>query len=198
MITHPFISKLARAVRAAAFSVLVVSTAASAAEIKPTGTVKNFEVSAQPKPVPDFAWRGADGGDTALKAYAGKTVLINFWATWCAPCITELPSLQRLQEKLGPEKSGNGPIAVIALNIDRGAEGADKARAMLKRLKLDGLAFHHDSQSQAYRALGIEVMPTTIVFDKEGREAGRLRGPAEWDEPEAVKLLQALGETTKR
>jgi thiol-disulfide isomerase/thioredoxin len=193
MITHPFISKLARAVRAAAFSVLVLSTAASAAEIKPTGTVKNFEVSAQPKPAPDFIWREAGGSDVSLMAYAGKTVLINFWATWCAPCITELPSLLRLQEKLGAAS-----IVVITLNIDRGAEGADKARAMLKRLKLDGLAFHHDSQSQAYRTLGIEVMPTTIVFDAHGREAGRLRGPAEWDEPEAVKLLQALGETPKR
>ena len=176
-----------------ATTLLALSSIGSAAEIKPTGTVKNFEVAAAPQPAPDFSWRDADGSTATLKAYAGKTVLVNFWATWCAPCITELPALLRLQEKLG-----NAPITVIALNIDRADAGAEKARAMLKRLKLEGLAFHHDSQSQAYRTLGIEVMPTTIVFDPPGREAGRLRGPAEWDEPEAIKLLQAIGETAKR
>jgi thiol-disulfide isomerase/thioredoxin len=173
-------------------ALLVVSAPAFAAEIKPEGTVKNFEIAAAPKPAPDISWRGSDGNDVSLKNYAGRTILVNFWATWCAPCITELPSLLRLQENLG-----SAPIAVVALNIDRGAAGADKARAMLRRLKLEGLAFNHDSQSQAYRALGIEVMPTTIVFDKEGREAGRLRGPAEWDAPEAVKLLRALSENAK-
>jgi thiol-disulfide isomerase/thioredoxin len=173
-------------------ALLLISAPAFAAEIEPDGTVRNFEIAAAPKPAPDISWRGPDGNNVSLKSYAGKAVLINFWATWCAPCITELPSLLRLQEKLG-----STPIAVIALNIDRGAAGADKARAMLRRLKLEGLAFNHDSQSQAYRALGIEVMPTTIVFDKEGREAGRLRGPAEWDAPEALKLLQTLSENTK-
>ena len=171
---------------------LLIAATASAAEIKPTGTVKNFAIAATPQPAQDFSWREADGSEASLKAYAGKTVLINFWATWCAPCITELPALLRLQEKLG-----SAPITVIALNIDRGDAGAEKARAMLKRLKLEGLAFHHDSQSQAYRTLGIEVMPTTTVFDPQGREAGRLRGSAEWDEPEARKLLLAIGEASK-
>jgi len=183
----------AKALVLSALLIVLSAVAASAAEINPTGTVKNFEVAAQPKAATEFSWRGPTGSEVSLKTYAGKTVLINFWATWCAPCITELPSLLRLQEKLG-----SAPIAVIALNIDRGEAGAEKARAMLKRLKLEGLAFHHDSQSQAYRALGVEVMPTTIVFDSQGREAGRLRGPAEWDEPEAVKLLKALSETPKR
>lgn len=170
--------------------VITLAAPVAAAEIKPTGTVQKFELAAPAKAAPDLSWRDADGNEASLKSYTGKTVVFNFWATWCAPCITELPSLLRLQEKLGA-----APILVIALNIDRGDAGAEKARAMLKRLKLEGLAFHHDSQSQAYRTLGIEVMPTTIVFDPQGREAGRLRGPAEWDEPEALKLLQAIGET---
>ena len=176
-----------------ALALLLAAAPLTAAEIKPPGTVKAFEITAAPKPAPDFSWRRADGSEVSLKAYAGKTVVFNFWATWCAPCIKELPSLLHLQKKIGA-----APIVVVALNIDRGEVGADKARAMLRRLKLDDLAFHHDSQSQAYRALRVEVMPTTIVFDSQGREAGRLRGPAEWDEPEAVKLLQALSETPKR
>jgi thiol-disulfide isomerase/thioredoxin len=173
-------------------AVLAMAVPAFAAEITPTGTVKSFELAATPVPAPDFGWRNATGDPTSLKAYAGKLVVMNFWATWCAPCITELPSLQRLQEKLGA-----APIIVVALNIDRGDAGADKARAMLKRLKLDELAFQGDSESRAYRALGIEVMPTTIVFDPQGREAGRLQGPAEWDAPEAQKLLQALFDSSK-
>jgi thiol-disulfide isomerase/thioredoxin len=177
---------------ALALLLCVLGTPIFAAEIAPSGTVQKFEVAIPAKPAPDFMWRNAQGNDATLKSYAGKTVVMNFWATWCAPCITELPSLLRLQEKL----SGTS-IVVVAMNIDRGTDGADKARAMLKRLKIDDLAFHHDSQSQAYRALGIEVMPTTIVFDPQGREAGRLRGPAEWDAPEARKLLQALSEMAK-
>lgn len=171
---------------------IALATPVAAADVKPTGTVKNFEIAEVPAPAPDFTWRDATGTDRSLKSYAGKFVLMNFWATWCAPCITELPSLLRLQDKIGSE-----PIVVVALDIDRGDEGADKARAMLKRLKLEGLAFHHDAQSRAYRALGIEIMPTTIIFDPQGREAGRLRGPAEWDAPEAQKLLQALIEKSK-
>jgi thiol-disulfide isomerase/thioredoxin len=180
---------------AALVLLLAAADTAMAADFQPSGTVKNFEIAQDAKPAPEFAWRDASGMDTNLKAYAGKFVLMNFWATWCAPCITELPSLMRLQEKLGSK--ADNVVSVVALNIDRGPEGADKARAMLKRLKLDGLALHHDSQSQAYRALGIEVMPTTIIFDAQGREAGRLRGPAEWDAPEAQKLLQALIEAHK-
>jgi thiol-disulfide isomerase/thioredoxin len=156
-------------------------------DFKPSGTVKNFEIAQVAKTPPPFTWRDASGAETSLAAYAGKTVVMNFWATWCAPCITELPALERLQAKLG-----TAPIVLVALNIDRGDEGAEKARAMLRRLKLDGLAFHHDSDSRAYRSLGIEVMPTTIIFDPQGREAGRLRGPAEWDAPEARALIDAI------
>ena len=170
----------------------VLCAPAFAADYKPVGTVKNFEIASEPKPAPAFSWRDATGIETSLASYAGKIVVMNFWATWCAPCITELPSLQRLQEKLG-----SAPISVVVLSIDRGAEGAEKARAMLHRLKLDGLAFHHDGDGRAYKTLGIDVMPTTVIFDSRGREAGRLRGPAEWDEPEAQKLLQALSESLK-
>lgn len=183
---------IVRGAFAAAVFLTIAAADARAADVKPTGTVEKFAVAPAPKPAGDFTWRGPDGKDVTLKSYTGKTVVMNFWATWCAPCIVELPSLQRLQEKLGA-----APIVVIALNIDRGSDGADKARAMLKRLKLDGLAFHHDSQSQAYRTLGIQVMPTTVVFDAQGREAGRLAGPAEWDAPEAVKLLRDLAEPAR-
>jgi len=162
---------------------MVLGGAASAAE----PALKGFERAAQPKPAPELRWRGPDATETSLAAYQGKVVLLNLWATWCAPCIKELPSLQRLQAKLQDE-----PFAVVALSIDRNQPGADKARDMLHRLRLDALAFHHDGEGRVFRALGVEVMPTTVIFDASGREVGRLRGPAEWDAPEAEALVRSF------
>ncbi len=169
------------------FFLTVLAAPALAADVKPSGTVKSFDVAPTPKAAPAFSWSDGAGVERSLDDYRGKVVVMNFWATWCAPCITELPSLYRLQESLG-----SAPVVLIALNIDRGEAGAAKARAMLHRLKLDALAFHHDQSSRAYRALGIQVMPTTIIFDPQGREVGRLPGPAEWDAPEARALIEAF------
>jgi thiol-disulfide isomerase/thioredoxin len=169
--------------KALALALIVLSGAASAAE----PSLKGFERAAPPKSAPELRWSGPDGTETTLAAYRGKAVLLNLWATWCAPCIKELPSLQRLQAKLQGE-----PFAIVALSIDRNQPGAEKARAMLSRLRLDALAFHHDGEGRVFRALGIEVMPTTIIFDASGREVGRLKGPAEWDAPEAEALVRSL------
>ena len=150
------------------------------------GTVKDFALSS-PKPAPEFRWRGPDGAETSLAAFAGKVVVMNLWATWCAPCIKELPSLQRLQAKLPGDF-----FALVALSIDRNEVGGDKARDMLRRLRLDQIAFHHDIHGGVFRSLGIGVMPTTVVFDRAGREIGRLAAPAEWDAPEAEALIRAF------
>ncbi len=122
-----------------------------------------------------------------LGATRGKVTLVNFWATWCAPCIKELPSLERLQAK-----SRGTDLAIIALSVDRGPEGGAKARDMLKRLQLEDLAFQQDGDNAVMRALKIEVMPTTVLFDREGHEIGRLQGPAEWDQSEAQGLLKPI------
>ena len=153
----------------------------------PSGTVKAFERAAAPKPAPELRWRGPNGMETSLADHHGKVVLLNLWATWCAPCIKELPSLQRLQAKLQGE-----PFALVALSIDRNEPGAEKAREMLRRLRLDALAFHHDGEGRVFRALWVDVMPTTVIFDASGREVGRLKGPAEWDAPEAEALVRSF------
>ena len=146
-----------------------------------------LELPASARRASEPRWRGPDGAETSLAALEGKVVLMNLWATWCAPCITELPSLQRLQAKLHGE-----PFALVALSIDRNEVGADKARALLRKLELDELQFHHDSDGRVFRALGVEVMPTTVVFDRSGREVSRLKGPADWDTPEAEALLRGF------
>ena len=130
---------------------------------------------------------GAHADAALLADHPGKVVLVNFWATWCAPCIKELPSLERLQAK-----SQGTDLAVVALSVDRGAEGGAKARDMLKRLQLEPLGFHQDGDNAVMRGLKIEVMPTTVLFDRSGHEVGRVQGPAEWDKPEAAALLKSV------
>ena len=169
-------------------AIALASSHLAAAEPALTGTVKNFERATSPKSAVELSWRGPNGAEVTLSRLKGKVVLLNLWATWCAPCIRELPSLQRLQAKLSRESS----FVLIAVSIDRGPAGGTQARDMLRRLKLDELAFHHDREGRVFPALGVTVMPTTMVFDRSGREVGRLEGPAEWDAPEAEALIRSF------
>lgn len=126
-----------------------------------------------------------EGGLTNLKNYRGKVVLLNFWATWCAPCLEELPSLQALHEDMG------GPdFAVLALNIDRG--GREAARPFLERAGAQELELYTDPQRANFYAFGMQnhPMPTTFLIDREGRLIGYLEGPAEWDSEEAKALMR--------
>lgn len=145
------------------------------------GQVQNFIVAQRPGH--DVDWRDADNEKVSLADFRGKVVMVNYWATWCAPCIRELPSIDRLQAELG------GPdFTVVAINVDRGGKAA--AAPFAERLKLENLALYLDPRNATGRAVGVNVMPTTIVYDREGNEIGRLEGGAEWDSPEAMALLR--------
>ena len=148
-----------------------------------TGQVQNFAVAEQPRSGPETAWRTEKGEPVSLVEFRGRVVMLNFWATWCAPCIRELPSIDRLQAVLGGED-----FAVIAVNIDRG--GREVAAPFSARLGLKNLDLYLDADSTFSRAVGVNVMPTTIVYDRAGVERGRLEGAAEWDTPEALELLR--------
>ncbi len=147
------------------------------------GWMQNVELYERTRPRPDFQWQDEQGQPVSLTDFAGKVVLFNFWATWCAPCIRELPSLDRLNTKLGGDK-----FIVVTLNIDRA--GKPVALKMVKRLKLKTLALYLDPTLKISRALGVKVMPSTFLFDDEGRELGKLEGPAEWDAPEAIDFMK--------
>lgn len=148
-----------------------------------TGQVQNFILAQAPGPGPETAWRDADGGSVSLADFRGQVVMLNFWATWCAPCIRELPSIDRLQAELAGDD-----FAVVAVNIDRG--GVAVAAPFSERLGLRNLKVYVDAESTFARAVRVNVMPTTVVYDRSGRELGRLEGAAEWDTPEAIALLR--------
>ena len=145
--------------------------------------MKTFKLTINTSARPDISWKDANDNKVTLELFGGKVVLLNFWASWCLPCIRELPSINRLQAKLGGDK-----FTVIALNIDRG--GKPIANRFRRKLKLDKLDLHIDQKNAVARLLKIKALPTTIVFDSKGREVGKMEAAAEWDTKEALSLIQ--------
>jgi len=140
---------------------------------------------AEPRPLPPIDMRDADGKPMALERFRGKAVLLNIWATWCGPCRVEMPSLDRLQARLG------GPgFEVVALSTDVG--GVKAVREFYDSLAITHLAIYVESEGNVLTALGSPGLPTTLVLDAQGREVARALGGADWEAPEVEKLIRSL------
>ncbi len=146
-----------------------------------TGSMEAFTPTG--RPVPAITMETPDGKHVALSDLTGKVVLLNLWATWCAPCVREMPTLDRLQAKLG-----GSSFEVVALSSDRA--GASAVEPFFREHGLDNLAIYLDPTGAAGRALGVRALPSTLLIDSAGREVGRLEGVAEWDSPEAIALIR--------
>ncbi len=139
----------------------------------------------EPQAAPEIAFEDGEGNPLTLDDFRGQVVVLNLWATWCAPCRHEMPSLDRLQAHYG------GPhLQVVPLSLDRG--DADAVQAFYDEIGIQHLEIYRDPKAAAGRALGAFGLPTTVVIDQSGREVGRLLGPAEWDGEEALALLRSL------
>jgi thiol-disulfide isomerase/thioredoxin len=154
-----------------------------AAEPPRTGGMQQFTLITPPRPVPETAFFDAAGKETRLAEYEGRIVLVNFWATWCAPCIRELPSLDRLQAEMGSED-----FVVLTISEDRG--GAEVAGPFLEKHGWKNLPAAVDKQMALSRAFKLRGMPSTYLIDRESRVVGFLTGPAEWDSEEAKALIR--------
>lgn len=178
---------LVAALVAAPVAVLIATAgtavAADGAGLRPSGAVQNFTLHAAPKPVSEVRFTDRDGQPLDLGDFRGKVVLLNLWATWCAPCRYEMPSLDRLQAELGSED-----FQVLVLAVDRG--GMPKVLDFFADVGLKHLTPYVDKTTKASRALRAYGLPTTLLLDRAGREIGRLTGPAEWDTPEAKTLIR--------
>jgi len=135
-------------------------------------------------PVPDITFQDRDGNERTLEDFQGRVVVLNLWATWCAPCRKEMPSLDRLQAELGGDD-----LEVVALAVDRGDIG--KIKGFYEELGLANLNIYHDPTAKAGRTLRAPGLPTTLVIDRDGGEIGRVLGDAEWDGDEVIALLNA-------
>ncbi len=164
---------------------LAAVSPAIAQDTKPplSGPMAKFELRTPPVPAPALSFKDWKDADTGLGAFKGKVVLVNFWATWCAPCVKEMPSLDRLAQRIGGEK-----FAVVALSLD--GPSRPKVEPFIKSRNLDHLQVFFDTRKKSYQALEIAVLPTSVLIDAEGREVGRLQGDAEWDSPEAEALVR--------
>ena len=159
--------------------------AASGANKLSTGTMTTFVFNEPPAPLPDVQFVNGDGKPVTLKDWRGKVVLLNLWATWCAPCREEMPALDRLQAALGSDK-----FEVVALAVDK--SGLDGARKFLAETKASRLKLYADPTARQGNELKVIGMPTSILIDADGREVGRLIGPADWDSPDAKHLIESI------
>lgn len=148
------------------------------------GQMAGFVFKSAPEELPHAPFVDADGREISLADYKGKVVLLNLWATWCAPCRKEMPGLDRLQASLGSDK-----FEVVAVSVDR--TGVDGAKKFLEQIHVRRLAVLADPSARMATTLRAIGLPSTLLIDAEGREIGRLVGPAEWDTPEAKALIRA-------
>ena len=142
-------------------------------------------VSPPQDPPPDAVFVAADGSTHHLSEFKGRGMVVNMWATWCAPCVAEMPSLQTLSKALAPHD-----IAVLPLSSDRG--GADAVRAWYHAHDIAALPVLLDPKGALSRAFNARGIPTTIIIDKSGKVVARLEGAADWGAPEAQALIQKL------
>ncbi len=147
------------------------------------GTVANFSLFDPVRPAPAAAFTDGDGHPVRLTDFRGKVVLLNLWATWCVPCVLEMPALDRLQAALGGQT-----FAVLALSQDR--DGIPAVVRFYEKYDFGNLGIYVDSEGGIGRALRAEALPTSIIIDRDGNMVGELVGAAEWDAPEAKALIR--------
>ncbi|MBI1777398.1 MAG: TlpA family protein disulfide reductase [Proteobacteria bacterium] len=148
-----------------------------------TGQMRKFTLHEAPRPAPEGGFQDREGKRVPLGQFLGQVVLVNLWATWCAPCVEEMPSLERLQASLGGKD-----FTIIAVSSDRAGNKA--VTPFLEKLALKLLPIYLDPDSSFTRGTGARGLPTSILIDRDGREVGRLEGAAAWDSPEAAALIR--------
>jgi thiol-disulfide isomerase/thioredoxin len=145
---------------------------------------KNLVLHETPKPIAAIQFQDGHRQSKGLADFRDKIVLLNVWATWCVPCREEMPALDRLQTALG-----GSDFEVVTLSIDR---NIDLVRKFFTEVGITNLAMYLDGSAKAPREMGVFGVPTTLLIDREGREIGRLIGPAEWDAPDMIEFVRCL------
>jgi thiol-disulfide isomerase/thioredoxin len=144
--------------------------------------LKLVDPPVQPAPIVFVA---VDGTPHRLDEFLGHGMVVNLWATWCGPCVSEMPALSALSHALAP-----ADIAVLPLSSDRG--GAKAVRAFFDAHDISGLPILLDPRGAAADAWGARGIPTTLIIDRKGMERARLEGAADWSAPEAAALVRRL------
>ena len=170
-----------------AAALLYAALPAKATDLEPlrTGDMRKLVVHAEPVPVPDTEYTDATGEPTTLAASNGRVRLVNFWATWCAPCRKEMPALEALaREEAGPD------FAVIT--IATGRNSPEGIAAFREEAGITELPDARDPKGRLAAAMGVAGLPVSVILDREGLEIARIMGDADWNGPDARALIAAL------
>ena len=152
------------------------------------GPVKGVDRSHKGKPAPEATFNDPDGGEISIADFHGVPVLVNLWASWCGPCVKELPTL----DKLAQTHRVDGQLGVIAVSQDSGPHPS--VVAFLDKLKVKDLGAYQDSKMALSGALGPDTaLPTSVLYDAKGNEVWRYVGDLDWTSPEAARLLSEAG-----
>jgi thiol-disulfide isomerase/thioredoxin len=163
----------------------IASTFGSSARAEePEIKIGEFISAASPQPAPEISVTDMAGDPITLADFKGKFVILNLWATWCAPCLKEMPSLAALQARLGPA------LTVLAVSEDRG--GANVVQPFVTEHGLDKLKTYLDPKSTATHAFAVRGLPTSLAIDADGRVLGRVEGGADWDSDVMRAVLAGL------
>lgn len=171
---------------AAAATLLAAGVARQAAAAGPDHGLSKLRETPEGRPLPDgLTFTDAEGTRTDFTAFRGKGLVVNFWATWCPPCVAEMPALDRLHALVARDG-----IEVLALSNDRG--GRAQVEPFYQRTGIRNLGIWLDPRGATGRALEIRVLPTTLIIDRRGLEVGRLLGEAAWDQPPVIAAIRRL------
>jgi thiol-disulfide isomerase/thioredoxin len=147
--------------------------------------IGRFQPTDPPRPAPGLTVIDGEGRRMDLADFRGKAVLLNLWATWCGPCVKEMPALDRLQSTMGGRD-----FEVVAVSQDRG--GRNIVAPFFEKEKLSALPMYLDPQGGAMAAFKPRGLPTSILIDRNGDEIGRVEGDAHWDGEEAAGMIRRL------
>ena len=161
------------------------STVATMSVGEAADRLTGFSLLQDPPLVPSVKMKDEAGVESTLEAYRGKVVLLNLWATWCPPCIREMPDLNALQKDFVGRDFAVVPVA-------SGKQGREDAAEFLRARKLDALTTYYDPRSLFLRAFDLETLPTTFLIDRSGRMRGGVLGMADWHSDEGKALIEAL------
>lgn len=195
------VAKKRNPVRLALGGVILVGVAAvlyviATASFKPSGpadlrefkkgTLEKLDVPAAPRAAPDTVFTALDGKPATLADFKGRVVVMNLWATWCAPCKAEMPTLAKLQATYA-----TAPVTVLPISVDRDGDLnlVNEEMAANPPLKTYRDPSYKMSFSLDPKAGGF---PTTVIYDRQGRERARMTGPADWSSAEAKGLVEKL------
>ena len=162
------------------FIFLMVSNIGYALE-KPN--IKNLALSKNPKIYEEIVFKDSSGEDVSLDDFKGKLLILNFWATWCAPCREEMPSLDSLQSN-----SNFDNLKIFPINL--GQENFSKSDSFFKEIGIQNLDIYFDAPITLAKKLSLRGVPTTILFNKKGEEFGRIMGSIDFNDPDFTDWLK--------